>query len=68
MAVKCNVGTADRIVRVIIGVSLIVFGAVGLFPGVWRIIIPVVGLIPLITAALGYCPAYRLVGLSSARR
>ncbi|NJD10192.1 MAG: DUF2892 domain-containing protein [Gemmatimonadetes bacterium] len=68
MAVKCNVGTADRIVRVVIGLSLILFGVFGLFPGVWRIVVPAVGLVAIVTAAIGYCPAYRLFGLSSAQR
>jgi hypothetical protein len=63
-----NMGTADRIVRVVIGVSLILFGITGLFPGVWRVVLPVVGLIPIVTAAYRYCPLYQLIGLSGAKR
>ena len=68
MAFKRNVGTADRIVRLVIGVSLIAFGVAGLFPGIWRIVLPIIGLIPITTAALAYCPLYQLIGLSSAKR
>ena len=68
MAIKCNMGTADRIVRVVIGVSLILFGITGLLPGVWGVVLPIVGLIPIVTAAFGYCPLYQLIGLSGAKR
>ena len=68
MAIKCNMGTPDRIVRVIIGVSLVLFGVFGPVSGAWRAILPIVGLIPIITAIIGYCPAYQIFGLSGAKR
>lgn len=58
-----NVGTVDRVLRVLIGLgllSLIFFGPKTL----WGL----VGLVPLATAAAGFCPLYRLVGLSTCRR
>lgn len=52
-----NVGTADRIVRVIIGVVLIALVFVGpRTPWGWM------GVIPLATALIGWCPLYRLFG------
>lgn len=58
-----NVGTVDRVLRVLIGLgllSLIFFGPKTL----WGL----VGLVPLATAAAGFCPLYRLVGLSTCPR
>ncbi|WP_395696970.1 DUF2892 domain-containing protein [Methylocella sp.] len=55
-----NVGTTDRLVRLIIGAALVgatLLGAIG--PWGW------IGLVPLATGALGRCPAYRLFGLST---
>lgn len=55
-----NVGTIDRLVRIILGVALLAlvfFGPQSL----WGLI----GLVPLATALLGYCPAYTLLGIKT---
>lgn len=53
-----NVGTIDRIARVVIGVVLIALVFVGpQTPWGW------IGVIPLLTAAVRFCPLYRLIGL-----
>ena len=55
-----NVGTIDRVVRVVLGVALLAMVFVGpQTPWGW------IGLVPLITALVGFCPAYKLVGLST---
>lgn len=55
-----NVGNMDRILRVLLGLALIAAAATGQI-GVWGY----VGIVPLLTAAVGYCPAYSLFGFSS---
>lgn len=58
-----NVGTTDRIIRVILGVvllSLLYFLVGG---ARW---IGLVGLIPLATAIFSWCPAYRVFGWNTA--
>lgn len=58
-----NEGNLDRIVRVIVGIALI--GSVFVGPQTqWGWI----GLVPLLTGLFGYCPLYRLVGLSTCPR
>ena len=55
-----NVGSLDRILRVILGLGLIALAFVGpKSPWGW------LGLVPLATAVLGWCPPYALVGLST---
>lgn len=58
-----NVGTIDRILRVVVGLGLLSLVFVG--PQTWW---GLVGLIPLLTALIGFCPAYRLIGLSTCSR
>lgn len=58
---KCNVGKVDKIFRVIIGVVII---ALGFYYKSWW---GAIGLIPLITAALGWCPLYLPFGLSTCK-
>ncbi|GBD43178.1 hypothetical protein HRbin40_00644 [bacterium HR40] len=55
-----NVGTVDRVVRIVVGLLLIsqVFWGLQTNWG-W------IGLIPLVTGLVGMCPAYRLLGLST---
>jgi hypothetical protein len=68
MRIQRNVGPADRIVRVILGVSLIVFSTIGLVPERWRVVVGVVGLAVTVTGVIGYCTLYRLLGLNGAKR
>ena len=52
-----NMGSTDRIIRVVLGIILL---AVGFFSlgGVWGIVLGIVGVILLVTAAIGWCPLY----------
>jgi len=55
-----NVGTVDRVIRGLVGLFLIAMVFVGpQTPWGW------IGVIPLVTAILGFCPAYKLLGFST---
>lgn len=55
-----NVGTIDRALRIIAGIVLIALVFVGpQTPWGW------IGLVPLATALIGWCPAYRLIGMNT---
>ena len=60
MTIARNMGTVDRIARFIIGALLIILALTGTI-GVWGYI----GVIPLATAFLNFCPLYRLVGIKT---
>lgn len=55
-----NVGGIDRILRIVLGVVLLALTLTGTI-GVWGWI----GIVPLLTGALGFCPLYPLLGFSS---
>lgn len=55
-----NIGTVDRWIRIIVGVVLIALAISGSI-GAWGWI----GIIPLATALINFCPLYRLIGFSS---
>lgn len=57
---KTNVGSIDRILRIIIGAALIGLTLTNII-GWWGWI----GIIPLGTALIGFCPLYKIFGLSS---
>ncbi|MFY9972767.1 MAG: DUF2892 domain-containing protein [Chromatiaceae bacterium] len=57
-----NIGTIDRALRVIVGIALIALAATGTI-GLWGYI----GVVPLATALLGWCPAYSLLGIKTCK-
>lgn len=57
---KLNVGGADRILRIVIGAALVGATALGAMP-VWGY----VGIIPLVTGLVGFCPLYPIMGYST---
>ncbi|MBL8327692.1 MAG: DUF2892 domain-containing protein [Rubrivivax sp.] len=57
---KANVGGIDRILRIVLGLALIALTLTGAI-GAWGWI----GLVPLGTAAIGFCPLYTVLGFST---
>jgi len=57
---KSNVGGLDRILRIVLGLVLIAHTLTGTI-GAWGWI----GVVPLATAAFGFCPLYTVLGFSS---
>lgn len=55
-----NVGGIDRILRIGAGVVLVGLAATGTV-GMWGWI----GVVPLLTGAIGFCPVYPLLGLNT---
>lgn len=56
---KRNVGNVDRVIRIVIGLAILL---AGFYFGSWW---GAVGLVPLLTAAIGWCPLYLPLGLST---
>lgn len=57
---KTNEGGIDRIVRIVAGLVLIGLAATGTV-GVWGWL----GIVPLATGAIGWCPAYTFLGINT---
>ncbi len=54
-----NVGTVDKVIRIVAGLAII--GAGVYYQNWWGAI----GLVPLLTALIGWCPAYSLLGIKT---
>ncbi len=59
-----NVGSIDRIIRIVLGLALIAIGFFAL-AGVAGTIAGVIGFIPLLTGLVGWCPLYSLFKFST---
>ena len=55
-----NEGTADRVIRVVVGLALLSLVVVGP-QTMWGL----VGLVPLLTGLVGFCPLYKIFGFST---
>ncbi|TXJ02860.1 MAG: DUF2892 domain-containing protein [Aquabacterium sp.] len=59
---QCNVGKTDKLLRIGAGIALLGLGASGVI-GWWGLI----GLVPLATGLLNWCPAYTLLGIKTCK-
>ncbi len=57
---KTNEGTVDRVLRIVAGLALIGLAATGKV-GAWGYI----GVVPLLTGAIGWCPLYTVLGIKT---
>ena len=55
-----NIGGIDRVIRIAVGLGLLSLVVVG--PQTWW---GLLGLIPLATAVMGWCPPYALLGINT---
>lgn len=62
---RTNEGTTDRILRAAAGVVALVIALMAGLGSVGGILMLVVAAILLVTAATGFCPLYRVLGLST---
>lgn len=60
-----NIGTLDRLARIVVGVVLIAFALGTIAPGTGWNWVGWIGVVPIVTALFGYCPAYSIVGCST---
>jgi hypothetical protein len=56
---KLNVGGIDRILRIVVGLALVAWALMGGPVWAW------IGIVPLGTGAVGFCPLYPILGLST---
>jgi hypothetical protein len=61
-----NIHRIERPIRVVLGIGLIAGGGVLLLSSWIGVAVIALGFVPLLTGAAGSCPAYSLLGVSTA--
>ncbi len=56
---KTNVGGIDKILRIVVGIALVAWAILGGPVWAW------IGVLPIITGVMGWCPAYTMIGLNT---
>lgn len=64
---KKNMGTADRVIRIVIALAMAALIFTGTVTGVWGTVALVVGIIFIGTSLLSFCPLYAIVGLKTCK-
>ena len=65
---KKNMGTADRIIRAIIAVAIVVLYFADQITGTAAIVLGILAVILLATSITGVCPAYAPFGISTIKK
>lgn len=61
---KCNIGTGDRILRIIVGLAFFLYGLVTA-PAGGSFIIGLIGVVLVVTALISFCPLYTAIGINT---
>jgi hypothetical protein len=62
---KANVGFVDMFIRIFLGIVMIGMAVANVFPAPWGMIIGIVGIVPLATGLMKFCPLYTLLGINT---
>ena len=62
---KANVGTIDKVLRIIVGLVLIAYAIPLGFPKTSWNWVGWIGIVPIATAFMSFCPLYTLLGINT---
>lgn len=62
---KLNMGTIDRVARIAIAVAVGVLYYLGMISGTAALVLGAIAVIFILTGAVGFCPLYKVVNLST---
>ncbi|NVJ90058.1 MAG: DUF2892 domain-containing protein [Methylocystaceae bacterium] len=60
-----NVGSIDKILRIVVGLVLLAYALGFIAPDTGYNVWGFIGIVPIVTALLGWCPAYTLIGVKT---
>ena len=60
-----NVGHVERVIRIALGLTLLAVGGLTALPAWGTLLILIIGIVALVTGIMGYCPAWRLLGMNT---
>ncbi|AEV99249.1 hypothetical protein A4D02_32125 [Niastella koreensis] len=64
---KKNMGSADRIIRILVAAVFAYLFFAGIVTGITGIVLVILGSVFVLTSLVGFCPLYTIFGLKSSR-
>jgi len=65
---KKNMGTVDKVIRVLVAVIILVLYFTHIVSGILAVILLILAGVFVVTSLLGFCPLYLLLGLSTRKK
>ena len=65
---KKNMGTIDRVIRILLAIVVIVLYLTGSITGVAAIILGILALVFILTSLIGFCPLYAACKISTIKK
>jgi len=62
---KANVGSIDRILRLVAGAAVIALGYMGGLASPWNVVAIAAGSVFVLTALIKFCPLYPILGINT---
>jgi len=62
---KANVGSIDRILRLVAGAAVIALGYMGGLESPWNVVAIAAGSVFVLTALIKFCPLYPILGINT---
>jgi hypothetical protein len=63
-----NMSSLDRIIRLIVAAAIAVLYFTGVISGAWAIVLGIIAVIFVVTSLIGFCPLYKLFGVSTSKK
>jgi hypothetical protein len=64
---KKNVGNADKLVRILIAIAVVILYYTNIIEGMLAIILMAVGIVLLLTVLFNFCPLYKIFGIKTCK-
>ena len=65
---KLNMGSWDRILRLIVALVVVLLLVTGILKGVLAVILGIIAIIFFVTSVVGFCPLYVIFGFSTKKK
>ena len=65
---KKNMGTVDKVIRVLVAVFVLILYFTHVITGTFAVILLILAGILVVTSLIGFCPLYALVGLNTVKK
>jgi hypothetical protein len=65
---KKNVGSIDKVIRILIALVIVILAFANVITGVLAIVLLVLAGILVLTSLISFCPIWRVLGISSAKK
>lgn len=64
---KRNMGSADRVIRILLGLLSIALFVLKAVTGTWGVLLVVAGGIFILTSLISFCPLYTIIGINTCK-